>query len=106
MGAGKGILSRWFGHRTGKSAAESVPVMLYTKRVCPLCDEMKRELARARTPVRWKLETVEIDGDEELEARFGLSVPVLSILGRPAFKGRLTAEDFVRKLERRVGEGS
>lgn len=90
--------------RLSGGSRSPVPVVLYTKRVCPLCTEMKRELARAHTSIAWSLKTVLIDGDPELEERYGLSVPVLFMFGRPAFKGRLTADDFVRKLERRAKE--
>ena len=57
-----------------------------------------------RTRIAWRLEVVGIDGRPELEERHGLSVPVVVIAGRPAFKGRLTAEDFARKLARRAEE--
>ena len=81
-----------------------VPVVLYTRPQCHLCEEMKAELARARTRVDFELEEVDVDSDQALADQHGLSIPVLMIAGRPAFKGRLTAEDFVRKLERRASE--
>lgn len=77
---------------------------LYTRADCPLCDEMKAELARVRGGPAFELEVLDIGGDPALEARHGLSIPVLAIEGRPAFKGRLTAGDLRAKLARRAQE--
>jgi glutaredoxin len=77
---------------------------LYTRADCPLCDEMKAELAHFRGGPAFELEEVDIARDPELEARHGLSIPVLAIEGRPAFKGRLSAAELRRKLERRARE--
>ncbi len=49
-------------------------LLLYQRDDCKLCDEAVALLARAR--VR-DFESVWIDGDEELEARYGERVPVL-----------------------------
>ena len=106
MGQPQGFLSRLLGRTTGIAPgnAGAIPVVLFTKRVCPLCDEIKEEFERVRTTQPWTLEVVEIDGNPELEEAHGRSVPVVSILGRPAFKGRMTAADFVNKLARRAQE--
>ena len=98
-----------------KRAAASAPgherpvsVVLYTRAGCHLCDAMAAEVERARerglAGVPFELRAVDIDTDPELVAEHGLSIPVLAIDGRPAFKGRLTAEDFARKLARRAAE--
>lgn len=65
---------------------------------------MKAELARARVRPPFRLREVDIASDPELTARFGLAVPVLSIGGRPAFKGRLTRAAFERKYAARLAE--
>jgi len=82
----RALLDRWNRWRT-----DPVPVRLYTRADCPLCDAMKRELARARPGVRYALSEVDIAADAELTGRFGRSIPVLEIAGHVAFKGRLTA---------------
>jgi hypothetical protein len=84
--------------------APPVRLRLYTRASCPLCDEMKAELSRARPAHPFVLEEVDIAGDPELLERFGLSIPVLEIAGRVAFKGRWTAAQFEEKLARRVRE--
>ena len=92
------LLARWRRPRT------RIELRLYTKRSCPLCDEMKRELARVRVRPPFELVEIDVEHDAELLARHGQSVPVLEIAGRPAFKGRLSAAEFERKYARRVAE--
>ena len=48
---------------------------LYQRDHCHLCDLALDELAKARAP---EFESVFIDGDDALEERYGLRVPVLS----------------------------
>ena len=47
---------------------------LYQRDHCHLCDLALDELAKARAP---EFESVFIDGDDALEERYGLRVPVL-----------------------------
>lgn len=49
-------------------------LLLYQRDDCKLCDEAVALLARARAP---EFESVWIDGDAELEASYGIRVPVL-----------------------------
>ena len=54
---------------------QSIPALtLFQRDDCPLCDQALAVLAQARVP---DFETVWIDGDEGLEARYGIRVPVL-----------------------------
>lgn len=54
-------------------------LILYQRDHCHLCDLALEVLAAARAP---EFETVFIDDDEALEARYGLRVPVLRDDGR------------------------
>ncbi|MES2403491.1 MAG: glutaredoxin family protein [Pseudomonadota bacterium] len=56
-------------------------LLLYQRDDCKLCDEAVALLARARVP---DFESVWIDGDADLETRYGERVPVL----RDATSGR------------------
>ena len=47
---------------------------LFQRDDCHLCDLALAELAQARVP---DFESVFIDGDEALEARYGIRIPVL-----------------------------
>ena len=49
-------------------------LILYQRDHCHLCDLALDVLAQARVP---EFESVFIDGDDALEARYGLRVPVL-----------------------------
>jgi glutaredoxin len=78
--------------------ADKPHVRLYTKPGCHLCDEAKRELARAGLRGRYTFEEINILSDPELERRYGLDIPVVVIDGTHAFKHRLTAEEFRKKI--------
>jgi hypothetical protein len=49
-------------------------LILYQRDDCPLCDQALGVLAAARVP---EFESVWIDGNDALEARYGERVPVL-----------------------------
>lgn len=51
-----------------------MPLILYQRDDCHLCDEALEVLAQARIP---EFESVFIDEDDALEARYGIRVPVL-----------------------------
>lgn len=60
--------------RAATPGAHAVPLVLYQRDDCHLCDLALEVLAAARVP---EFESVFIDDDEALEARYGLRVPVL-----------------------------
>ena len=84
--------------------SEPLELVLYTRVGCHLCDEMKAEIERARLGRTCTVREVDIDTDPALVAKHDRSVPVLEIAGRAAFKGRCTAEDVARKVERALRE--
>jgi glutaredoxin len=90
-------LCDWF---TKNDRGEPLELVLYTRSNCHLCDEMKREIERAGAAEAYSLREVDIDSEPELTELHGRSIPVLAIDGHIAFKGRLTARDFLRKVER------
>jgi hypothetical protein len=47
-----------------------------------------------------RVKRVEIDGDPDLEARFGIEVPVLFVNERKAFKYRCTPRELRKRLSR------
>jgi thiol-disulfide isomerase/thioredoxin len=86
------------------SAARVVIVLtLYSRPGCHLCDDMKAIVARvARAPVEpVMIEEVDISSDAELEARYGLEIPVLLVNGKKAAKCRVTEEELTRILASR-----
>lgn len=75
-------------------------VILYTRPGCHLCEEVKREMLAANCAGEYTLEEVNIDTDPTLKERYGLEIPVVLINNVKAFKYRLTADEFKRKLRR------
>ncbi len=61
---------------------------------------MKAIVARVIGPLpAVTLQEVDISGDADLEARYGLEIPVLTIDGKKAAKYRVTDEALRRMLE-------
>ncbi|HVG32536.1 MAG TPA: glutaredoxin family protein [Pyrinomonadaceae bacterium] len=75
-------------------------VQIYTRPGCHLCEEAKREILAARCADQYVLEEVNIDTDPVLKELYGREIPVITINGTKAFKYRLTAAEFKRKLLR------
>jgi glutaredoxin len=60
-------------------------VRLYTAPGCGLCDEALETLREAQVELGFGLEVVDIDGDEELERRYRVLLPVVEVDGEQAF---------------------
>ena len=82
-----------------------IALTLYSRPGCHLCDEMKalvQRVARA-AGVAATIEEVDISADAELEARYGLEIPVLLVDGKKAAKFRVTESELMRLLAARQG---
>ena len=75
-------------------------VRLYTRPGCHLCEEARAAMLAAGCPDEFELEEINIDEDPALKKLYGWEIPVVTINGHKAFKYRLTAEEFRRKLRR------
>jgi hypothetical protein len=68
-----------------------------------LCEEMKATVQRAaglsREPGR--IDEIDISGDADLEARYGLDIPVLLVDGKKTAKYRVTEAEVTRMLAAR-----
>jgi hypothetical protein len=73
-------------------------VTLYSKPGCHLCDEMKTVIEVVAERVPLTLEVVDISTDPDLQARYGLEIPVLVIDGTKAAKYRVTESELEAKL--------
>jgi hypothetical protein len=82
-----------------------IALTLYSRPGCHLCDVMKTVVQRvasaSETPIA--VDEIDISTDPDLEARYGLEIPVLLIDGRKAAKIRLTEEQLTRLLAARQG---
>ena len=79
-----------------------IELILYTRNDCPLCHEMEAVIAAEAPKFDAHVQSVEIDGDPDLEARFGIEVPVLFVNDRKAFKYRCTPAELRNRLAREV----
>ena len=73
---------------------------IYSRPGCHLCDDMKAVIRRAAETLPFHLEEVDISTDPELEARYGLEIPVLLVNGRRTAKYRVSEQELVRILQR------
>ena len=61
-------------------------VRMYSRRRCGLCDEAREVMAAAGRAVPFQFDEVYIDGDDALELRYGLRIPVVEVDGVEAFE--------------------
>jgi glutaredoxin len=79
-----------------------IDLILYTRNDCELCHEMEEMLAAELPKFDARIQRIEIDGDRDLESRFGTEVPVLFVNDRKAFKYRCTPRELRDRLAREV----
>jgi glutaredoxin len=77
---------------------------LYSRPGCHLCEEMMAAIRTALQGVEAPIELEEIDisTDPQLEARYGLEIPVLLIDGAKVAKYRIGEADLRRVLAHRL----
>jgi uncharacterized membrane protein len=66
---------------------------MYSKEVCHLCDEALQYLDDLQNTVPHKLEVIDIDGDPELQKKYGLNIPVIEV-GPYRLKSPFSAQDL------------
>ena len=69
-----------------------------------MCDQMKTVVRRVVRSViaPVTIEEIDISTDPDLEARYGVEIPVLLVDGQKAAKYRVTEEELKRLLTRRL----
>ena len=77
-----------------------IELILYTRDDCELCREMEEVIAGELPKFDARVQRIEIDGNSDLEARFGIEVPVLFVNDRKAFKYRCTPKELRKRLMR------
>jgi glutaredoxin len=81
---------------------EPADVVLYTRQGCHLCDDARAAIEAAARRHSLKLQTVDVDTDADLVARYGLEVPVVTIDGKVRFRGRINPVLLERLLKKRT----
>ena len=78
---------------------------VYSRPGCHLCDEMKAVVQRVvrteQAPIQ--VEEIDISTDPELEARYGLEIPVLLVDGRKVAKYRIDEQALKRIVAEKAG---
>jgi len=73
-------------------------LLLYSRKDCCLCDEMKNVIHRVAARVPLALDEIDVDSSPELAQQYGNDVPLLFVNGRKAFKYRVTEKELKRRL--------
>ena len=82
-------------------------LILYTRPGCHLCEVLKDQVGDLPPALRDRLpevEEVDISDDPDLEASFGLMVPVLMLDGRMAARGRVSDRLLRKRLRSLLSE--
>ena len=77
-----------------------VEVVLYDAAGCGLCARALELLAAEAPRLGFHLRRISIDGDDELERRYRIDLPVILIDGDLAFTGAIAARPLQRAVER------
>lgn len=85
------------GQRFTRRESRSVPVLLYTRSDCCLCEEAKKLLEKYRGPFGLEIREVDIDSDPQLKEKYDHCVPVVEIDGVERFRGKIS-EVLLRRL--------
>lgn len=70
-----------------------ITVTLYSKDDCHLCDEAIEQLSKLQGVVEHKLEVVDINGNQDLEKKYALDIPVIEV-GPYRLKSPFTSQDI------------
>jgi len=74
-------------------------VTVFHAQGCHLCERALAQVEALRAELGFELETVDIGGDPELEARYRELLPVVEIDGERAFTYFVHEDAFRRKLD-------
>jgi glutaredoxin len=75
-----------------------IKVTIYSRPGCHLCDDMKDLVRKVARTIPLTLEDVDIYGDDELEERYGLEIPVLFVEGRRIANARIKEDALIKAL--------
>jgi hypothetical protein len=75
---------------------------VYSRPGCHLCDDMMSVIERVARRTAVTVEVIDISTDAELEARYGLEIPVLTVNGKKAAKYRVSEDELIRILHARA----
>jgi thiol-disulfide isomerase/thioredoxin len=80
-----------------------IALTIYSRPGCHLCDEMKAVVDRVvrslDTPIT--IEEIDISTDPDLEARYGVEIPVLLVDAKKVAKYRISEQELTRIVRNR-----
>jgi thiol-disulfide isomerase/thioredoxin len=82
-------------------ATRVTELILYGRRGCHLCDELRLALLEFQSEYRFRLREIDIDADPELRARYGPLIPVLCLGDREICHFHLDPAALKQALEAR-----
>jgi glutaredoxin len=71
---------------------------MYSRAGCHLCDAAGDVIQTARQRVDFEFRIVDIEGNPDLESRYGVLIPVVVVNGRTRFTYRVDPVEFDRTL--------
>lgn len=83
-----------------------IRLTIYSRPGCHLCEVMKATVERAMraSGLDVSVDEIDISADADLEARYGIEIPVLMVDGKKAAKYRVSEWDVRRILAARAAE--
>lgn len=75
-------------------------ILLYTRKGCCLCEEMKEVIRKVAGEISSEMKEIDVDSAPDLQEKYGSEVPVLFINGRKAFKYRVTEGELKKRLRK------
>ena len=84
-----------------------IALTLYSRPGCHLCDDMKAVITRVTRDITFPItfEEIDISLNAELEAIYGVEIPVLLVDGKKVAKFRVTEAELLRMLNARGEAG-
>jgi glutaredoxin len=74
-------------------------IVVYCREACDCCRKALALLEPYRKRHKFRLETIDVDGDAQLAAEHGASVPVVAVNGKVRFRGVVNPVLLERLLE-------
>jgi glutaredoxin len=78
--------------------SEKARVIIYSRPGCHLCEDAKKAMEHAQCDYEYTLEEIDIESDVALLRRYRYDIPVITINGEEAFRHKVTADEFRRRL--------
>jgi glutaredoxin len=73
-------------------------VVIYSRPGCHLCEEAKAIIKSSGCRNEYTLEEINIESDAALLRQYRYDIPVITINGEEAFRHRVTADEFRKRL--------